>query len=330
MNANPAIAVVIPVYNCARYVEEALRSIDAQTRQPERVVVVDDGSTDATGRIVAQFAAWSKLPLTIVTQQNRGIASARNTGIGRCEEDLIAFLDGDDTFYPTYLERAATALARHPELLLCFMDRDVVDANGTFIRRDLDHPRFRAIDAERLPDGISVLTGNPFLALVPGNVIPIGIMVRHRAIREIHGFDEEMRFVEDKLFLMRLAKLGKFGFLDEPLGIWRRHGSNTSGAANAFRMALYDDLALEKLEQDSVRLGLTADELRVIKLQRRKNSAGLLYAASNEAHSDFFRVALMLVKDGRASWAGVPKACLRYGWRRLTRQSSEYRNRGRT
>lgn len=318
LHANPTVAVVIPIYNCALYVEEALRSIEAQTRRPERVVVVDDGSTDGSGRIVAQFATRSNLPLTIITQQNRGIAGARNAGVGLCEEDLIAFLDGDDTFYPTFLERAATALARHPELLLCFLDRDVVDVHGNFIRRDLDHPAFRAIGTERLPDGVSVLTESPFIALVAGNVIPIGIVVRHSAFREVGGFDEEMRFVEDKLFLMQLAKLGKFGFLDEALGTWRRHGSNTSGSGNAYRMALYDDLVLEKIERDSTRFSLTVDEMHAIKLQRRKNSAGLLFAASNEAHHDFFRITSTLVKKRHASWAAVSKACLRYGWRRLS------------
>lgn len=319
MLASPTIAVVIPVYNCAPYVEEALRSLEAQTRRPERVVVVDDGSTDESARIVARFAAQSRLPLTIVTQQNRGIAAARNIGIERCDEDLIAFLDGDDTFYPAFLERAATTLARHPELLLCFLDRDVVDENGNFIRRDLDHPGFRAIGTERLPDGVSILRESPFVALVAGNVIPIGIMVRHSAIREISGFDEEMRFVEDKLFLMRLAKLGKFGFLDEPLGTWRRHGSNTSGRDNAFRMTLYDDLALEKLEQNAAQLNLTANELCAIRSQRKINSAQLLFAASNEGHRDFFRLTSRLIKEGRAPWTAIPKACLRYGWRRLAR-----------
>lgn len=317
------VAVVIPVYNCAQYIEEALRSIEAQTRQPDRVVVIDDGSTDESGRVIAQFAAQSRLPLTIITQVNRGIAAARNAGIRCCEEDLIAFLDGDDTYYPTFLERAAKALALHPELLLCFLDRDVVNAEGKFIRRDLDHPEFRAIGAERLSDGVSVLTESPFGALVSGNVIPIGLMVRHRAIDEICGFDEEMRFVEDKLFLMRLAKLGKFGFLDEPLGIWRRHGSNSSGPSNAFRMAYYDDLALEKLEQDSGRLELTTEELLALRKQRRTNSATLLYTASNEAHPDFFRVTQTLVKQGRAPWSAVSKACVRYCWRRLTGQRAE-------
>lgn len=323
MDSAHTVAVVTPVYNCAQYVEEALRSIEAQTRLPQRVVVVDDGSTDGSGRIAANFAARSGLPLEIVTQTNRGIAAARNAGIERCQEDLIAFLDGDDTFYPTFLARTADALQRHPELLLCFPDRDVVDAAGNFMRRDLDDAKFRAIASERLPDGVSVLTASPFVALIPGSVIPFGLMVRRSAIMEVRGFDEEMRAVEDKLFLMRLAKLGKFGFLDMPLATWRRHDTTTtSGAGNAFKNAFYDDLALEKIEQIATRLGLTTDELATIRAQQRKNARGLLYTASNEARPEFFDVVLKLIKEGRAPWGMIPKACLRYSWRRAGRNPS--------
>jgi len=139
----------------------------------------------------------------------------------------------------------------------------------------------------------------------------------------VQGFDEEMRAVEDKLFLMQLAKLGKFGFLDMPLATWRRHNTTTtSGAGNAYRNAFYDDLALEKIEQRATRLGLTADELATIRAQREKNSTGLLYAASNEARPEFFKVVLKLIKEGRAPWRMVPKACLRYGWRRAHQGTS--------
>lgn len=320
MADGPTVAVVTPVYNCAQFVVEALRSIEAQTRPPRRVVVVDDGSTDGGGRVVADFAATSKLPLEVVTQGNRGIAAARNAGVARCQEDLIAFLDGDDTFYPTFLARAADALWHHPELILCFPDRDVVDEVGNFIRHDLDDPRFRSIATERLPDGVSLLTESPFAALIPGSMIPFGLMVRRAAIRQIHGFDEDMRAVEDKLFLMQLAKLGKFGFLDMPLATWRRHATTTtSGAGNAFRNAFYDDLALEKIEQCATRLGLTDAELAAIRTQRRKNSTGLLYTASNEASPEFFKVAWKLIKERRAPWRMVTRACLRYAWRRAGR-----------
>lgn len=324
----PTVAVVTPVYNCEAYIEEALASIEAQSKAPERVVIVDDGSTDGSAEVIARFMACSSLPIEVVTQPNAGIAAARNAGVARCREDLIAFLDGDDTFYPTFLERAADALLRHPELLLCFPDRDVVDADGNFMRRDLDDPRFRAIGCKCLPDGVSVLVGDLFAALIPGSVIPFGLMVRRDAVRRVQGFDGEMLAVEDKLFLMRLAKLGKFGFLDVPLGTWRQHRTSTSGTGNAYKNAFYDDLALQKLEQCAAQMELMSGELAAIHAQRTKNSVRLLYAASYEASPDFFHLAWTLIKEGRAPWKAIPKACLRYGWRRLERgQGPSYASR---
>lgn len=314
-----AVAVIIPAFNCGAYILAALQSLAEQTRKPDRVVVVDDGSTDGTAAAVEAFAAHAPFPLTLLRQANRGIAGARNAGMAACSEALVAFLDGDDTYYPTFLERAADALAAHPELSLCFLDRDVVTADGRFIRRDLDNPTFRAIAAERLADGVSVLVGDPFLALMPGNVIPIGLMVRRSAFDAVAGFDEEMRLVEDKPFLMRLARLGRFGFIDEPLGIWRRHGSNASGAGNAYRMAYYDDLALAKIEHDSAKLGLTEAEAKAIHAQRVVNAGSILYAASNEGRAEFPGLAWQSLRARHVTLGAVAKATVRFALRRTLR-----------
>src|SRR5699024_5048119 len=156
---------------------------------------------------------------------------------------LVTFLDADDIYYPTFMEKARKALLEHPEFILCFSDRDVVDGNGRFIRRDLDEPKFRALDADTFDDGVSVLRKSPFTELVPGSLIPMGnTMLRTRTFHRINGFDEDLRAVEDKSFFLQLAKLGPFGFIDEPLGTWRRHETNMSGASNEFKMNWNTDL----------------------------------------------------------------------------------------
>ena len=322
MSADLTVAVVIPVYNCEAYVEEALDSIEAQTRRPERVVVVDDGSTDGSARIVADFIARSTLPIQLIEQSNAGIAAARNTGIRCCTEDLIALLDSDDTFYPTFLERASSVLTSHPELILCFLDRDVVDGAGNFMRRDLDHPNFRAMPVERYPDGTAVLAESPFVTLASGNVIPIGLMARRSALEAAGGFDEEQRAVEDRPLLMRLSKIGKFGFIDECLGIWRRHGANTSGPQNAYKMVFYGDLALAKLEQEAAKWSLTAQELAAIREERARMAQRLLYTTSRGALREFFPTAAQLMREGRVGWRPTLRSILRYVWYRAARWRS--------
>lgn len=315
---NQTVAVIIPAFNCAEFITETLESLEKQSRLPDEVVVIDDGSTDNTAQLIRSFAYTSHLPVKLVSQVNRGIAGARNAGVAHCTSSFIALLDGDDIFYPKFIERVRQALMDHPELILCFSDRDVVTSDGEFIRRDLDEPGFRKMAAALLPDGVSVLCEDPFLTLLSGNVIPIGnLMLRRTAFEKIGGFDDELRFVEDKPFLMRLAKLGAFGFIDEPLGTWRRHTANTSGAGNAFRMRFYDDLGLEKLQREAARWNLTEEEVAAIRREREKNPARLLYTASEEASPDFFAMAARLAKEGRMPWSPACKALLRYGWRRI-------------
>lgn len=316
------VVVIVPAYNCAGYIEEALWSVERQTLAPAEVVVVDDGSTDDTPARVKRFIARSRLKVSLFRQPNRGIAAARNLAVAHSSSGLLAFLDGDDKFYPDFLYRAAGALVAHPELILCFSDRDVVSGSGRFMRRDLDEPRFRAMRAERLADGVSVLRDNPFVTLVGGNVIPIGnLVVRRSAFGAAGAFDEEQRAVEDRPLLLRLAKLGTFGFVDEPLGTWRRHGSNTSGAGNSLRMSLYADKLLDKLLRDAGQLQLTTSELAEVRRQRSLMPARLLFAASNSADPAYPGLAVDLLRNRRTRIAAVAEASARYLWRRIGRRN---------
>ena len=92
----PLVSVVIPAYNCARFIREALDSALAQDYPGVEVIVVDDGSTDETGAILASYGAQIRL----ISQRNRGCAAARNAGVAHARGKYIAFLDGDDAWWP--------------------------------------------------------------------------------------------------------------------------------------------------------------------------------------------------------------------------------------
>ena len=105
------ISVLIPAYNCAATIRATLNSVLQQTSAPDEILVMNDGGTDNTASIVESY----KDRVTLFSQPNSGIASARNELLARATGDLIAFLDSDDLWHPKYLEVQRTLFKKHPE-----------------------------------------------------------------------------------------------------------------------------------------------------------------------------------------------------------------------
>lgn len=110
-----AVSVVIPVYNGALYLQEALHSILAQTTAPREIVLVDDGSTDDSPALIQDIAASAPIPIRYEHQINQGAAAARNRGIELAASPLIAFLDQDDLWLPQKLASQISLLRQQPE-----------------------------------------------------------------------------------------------------------------------------------------------------------------------------------------------------------------------
>ena len=113
------VDVIIPLYNNARFVGEALRSVLAQTLPPQSVIVVDDGSTDDGAQVVQRFIADTNAPTRIsyVHQPNAGPNAARNMGVARSTATFLAFLDADDLWHPTKLEKQMAVFGDAPVTL---------------------------------------------------------------------------------------------------------------------------------------------------------------------------------------------------------------------
>lgn len=116
------VSIIIPAYNCADYIAATLRSVTQQTEPDLQIIVVDDGSTDAT-LAIARAAAAEDARVCVVTQANQGTAAAaRNHGLRLAQGEFIAFLDSDDLYHPEKIARELAAFARCPELDVVFSD----------------------------------------------------------------------------------------------------------------------------------------------------------------------------------------------------------------
>ncbi|MBI3009552.1 MAG: glycosyltransferase family 2 protein, partial [Candidatus Omnitrophica bacterium] len=112
----PLVSVIIPTYNRASMLREALESVRHQTVKDLEILVIDDGSTDETTQVVAGFGE----PAIYFKQLNQGVAAARNLGIRKSRGVFVAFLDSDDLWYPQKLERQIDYLSTHPDIGLLY------------------------------------------------------------------------------------------------------------------------------------------------------------------------------------------------------------------
>lgn len=150
--ASPTVSVVVPTYNYARFLGRALDSVLSQTAPPSEIIVVDDGSTDDTAKVLDAYAKY----ITALRLPNRGVSSARNAGISIASGGFVALLDSDDVWLPTKLERQLALYSRHPECGAIGCGVEVVDALGATLRRvafaDVTGPapqRLRAVALRR-------------------------------------------------------------------------------------------------------------------------------------------------------------------------------------
>ncbi|MDE2154339.1 MAG: glycosyltransferase family 2 protein [Xanthomonadaceae bacterium] len=311
---SPRISVVIPAYNADKFIVRALASVESQTLKPDEVIVVDDGSTDHTAPRVEEFARHSALALMLERQSNQGSAAARNHGVRRAVGELITFLDADDLIYPRFLERTVSGLTRFSNWAACFSDRDVVDADGKLISRDLDHPVFRQLAKKAMGDGfVELEDGDLFSSMIAGSVIPMTITCRKSCIDEVSGFDETLLFNEDRLFFLQLIKKkGRLGYFDESLGVWQRHASNKTSASNAINAMKYSDLILQKLMAGKDGLGLSPAEIAGVQAARHKLASQWMYAASCTRSRSTLALGRRLLAERRITLGCFLKAVGRY------------------
>lgn len=222
------ISTIIPAYNCEKTLELAVESVLAQTRPVDEIVIVNDGSTDNTGKICDRLSDSSGKPvIRVIHQPNSGPSAARNAGITQATGELIAFLDADDIWMPDKIAKQAEVYEHTPTLgLTCAGVYSVME--------------------EGPQEGVSICRGgmvgdDPYLDLweKPSYIGTSTVMTRKSILQEVGLFDENEAIIgaEDyDLWLRVLASHNSLVYLNEPLVRYRvsMSGFNRSNLARAY------------------------------------------------------------------------------------------------
>jgi len=230
----PLTSVIIPTFNRAAFLREAIDSVLAQTEKDFELIIVDDGSTDATRESVTTY----ENRLRYFCQPNAGASAARNLGIQNARGKYITFLDSDDLWQPKKLTRQIEWMNAHPEIMLCYTD-EIWIRRGVRVNQKKIHAK----------------TGGWIYPLcLPRCIIsPSSVLMRRELVEAVGVFDEQLPICEDYDLWLRVASRFEVGFLAEPL-IVKRGGHADQLSHSEFGIDRYRVAALLKIyEQGELR-----------------------------------------------------------------------------
>src|SRR5688572_25731444 len=278
------VSVVIPTWNRAYSIGQAIESVLGQTYRQVEIIIVDDGSTDNTSYVVAAYGDR----VVYIQQPNAGCPAARNTGLGVARGEFIALLDSDDMWYPWKLELQIAFLRQYPHVGMVWTDMTAIRDDGSRIADTYLRTFYKAYDNVRVEDmmqqagtigalGVTVpeslrdrpfWVGDIFSQMIRGSLVhtPTTVMRRDR-VRLTGGYDESLKPAgEDFDFHLRTTAHGEVGFLDVS-AIDYRLGNDDQITAPKNMLAFarnYLKTVQYWLHREPQRITLTPDEIRSI------------------------------------------------------------------
>ena len=258
----PHVSVVVPSYNHARFIEETLRSIFAQTWRPMDLLVIDDGSKDDSVAVIERVLRDAPFPARLVARENRGLTPTLNEGLAASTGEYFAYVGSDDTWEPRRLELGVAALEQQRQAVMAFSHCYFIDQHS------------RRVDVSSRSR--SYTSGDylwPMLRGVVGIMSPTPLF-RASVLREVR-WNEQAKLEDFDLYL-NLALHGPFAFVDAPLASWRFHETNTS---SGWAFMVRERIAT--VERIAVKPGPTEAEVENLRERIPFEEAGALLASGH-------------------------------------------------
>ena len=240
----PKVSVIIPTYNSANSIGDAIDSVLAQTYKDYEIIVIDDGSTDNTMSLLGKYGN----KIQYIFQNRKGVSVARNVGILRSNGELIAFQDADDLWLPFKLQKQVAYLEENKAHIV-YSKVVIIDKNKGFVGYK---PNFK----EKLV----------YPYTIPNIATPT-VLIEKTCFAQIGLFDIHVKYMEDFELFFRLTKHYKLHYMDEIVGVYQKHDFNTTSKANSINKYI-SKIYIENKIYQKYRTGIS-DKISLLHILRK-------------------------------------------------------------
>jgi len=275
--SNPLVSIVVPCYNQGHYLRQAIDSVLSQDYSPIELIALDDGSTDGTPEVLADYTGrlhWQ-------TQPNAGQAYTLNRGWAMAQGEILGYLSADDLLLPGCVSAAVEALQASPEIVLTYCDFELIDPHSRVIRT----VRAREFDYREMVVSLTCAPGP-------------GVFFRRAAFQRAGGWDTALRQMPDYDYWLRLGLTGAFKRIPRTLAAFRVHEGSATFAATPPEQADEPVRILRKY------FGLTGVPAAIRQHEAQAISNALLVSAQLHLRAGRYRAASGCVRRAAVMYPG--------------------------
>lgn len=214
----PQVSVIMPCYNHARYLPEAVESILKQSYGDLELIITDDSSSDNSVDVIERYKRMDRRIISIYNKKNKGASCSRNRAIMASRGNYVSFCDADDIWENDKLEIQMDCMLNNREYAAIHSDSTIINGQGT-PTGDLFSSLYQR----------GKMSGNLFHELCVSNFINIQtVLLRRQCVNDVGLFEEDIKYVEDWIYWVKVARNFRFFYIDEPLGRYRIHEGSTN------------------------------------------------------------------------------------------------------